>query len=323
MVRFANEKDMPFLKHAWDVCFHDPQAFIDWNFSENFSYTDTIIAEWDGVPASNMQLMPHRISLGEKVYSVNYVSGVATLPEFRHRGLVREMFRFGFPKMKEREEPISLLVPFNYPFYEKFGYRQCYTKIFRYVDEPTQEAYTPEINQELIQTMDEIYRKAMAGKSGYAIRSHGDWRKILTDLLVTSEGKVAFHEVCGVKVGYALMTAKTEGEGWEIHEMLGDISIPCQEEEKPYAMARILDAKRVLGDLATDFQGEVRLRIQDEQISENNVTLHIEHGKITPCEEFDISLDIKELASLVFGFCEDVTGTGLFPKHENYLNLIF
>ncbi len=323
MVRLAREKDLAFLKHAWDVCFHDAKEFIDWNFAENFSYTDTLIAESEGVPASNMQLMPHKISLRGREYPINYVSGVATLPEFRNRGLVRELFRFGFPEMEQRGEPISLLVPFNYPFYEKFGYRQCYNKVFRYADVPPEGSVSPEITTELMENLDRIYRNAMKEKTGYALRTKMDWKKILTDLLRISKGKVWFHQTGGVADGYALMSPDAEKKKWEVHEVLGVCDIAFQEEEKPFAMARIVDAKRVIEDLATNFQGEIRLRIQDDQIPKNNLILRIAQGEATPCEEYDVSLDVKELAPLVFGFGEDKTGTGLFPKRETYLNLIF
>ena len=107
MVRFAKDKDLPFLKEAWKVCFDDPQDFIDWNFENNFSYEDTLIAEVDGTPASNLQLMPHRIRLRDTDYAVNYVSGVATLPKFRNRGLVRELFAFAFEEMKKLAGKLS------------------------------------------------------------------------------------------------------------------------------------------------------------------------------------------------------------------------
>ena len=323
MVRFATEKDLRFLKHAWDVCFHDPVEFIDWNFAENFSQDNTLIAEVEGVPASNMQLVPHRISLRGKEYDINYVSGVATLPEYRNRGLVRELFRFGFPEMVRRNQPFSLLVPFNYAFYEKFGYKQCYNKTFRYLDAPPQVAFCPKISLELIQDLNRIYRTEMEHRTGYVLRSFETWRRILMDLLRISKGLLCFHETEGVRDGYALMSPATDGHGWEIHEMLGNCSLSCREEEKPFAMARIVDAKRMLMDLAKDFPGQVRLKIQDEQILMNNLIIRIGNGTVTPCQEYDFALDIKDLAELVFGFCEDITGTGLFAKTNTYLNLIF
>ncbi len=306
MVRFAKPEDIPFLKQAWEVCFEDPKAFIDWNFAENFSCADTLIAEADGVPASNLQLMPHRIQLGRFTYDINYVSGVATLPQFRNRGLVRELFTFAFPVMQEREQPISLLVPFDYGFYEKFGYRKCYNKTYFYADTLPERNYLKDLSEELIESLDRIYRIEMQNRNGYALRTPLDWRKILTDLLLLSEGSVLLEPE-----GYALIAPRKEG-GFEIHEKCGKCSLNLRQEEKPFAMARIVDARRLLADSAEDFDRSVRLRIQDSQIPENNFTCRIANGTLTPCEEFDISLDIKELAPLLFA-----------SGKEPYLNMIF
>jgi len=319
MVRFAKEKDLPFLKQAWKVCFDAPDAFIDWNFANNFCYEDTLIAECDGKAASNMQLMPHTISLRGRSYNINYVSGVATLPEFRNRGLVREMFAFAFPEMKRRNHPISLLVPFNYEFYEKFGYRKCYEKVFRYVEILPERCYltAQDLSGELMQRLDERYQKQMQSHTGYAIRKRTDWQKILEDLLCLSEGRILLEED-----GYALLAPKPEG-GWEVHEQCGSVSLPCREEVKPFAMARILDPVRLLTDLAETFDGQLRIKLIDAQIPENNLCVEIKNHSVTPCDGYDCKLDIKELAPLLFGYCEDSTHSGLFSRQNPYLNMIF
>ncbi len=319
MVRFATERDMPFLKHAWKACFDDPDEFIDWNFSSNFSCEDTLIAECEGVPASNLQLMPHTIALRGRQYEINYVSGVATLPEFRNRGLVRELFHFSFQEMRKRKHPVSLLVPFNYEFYEKFGYRKCYDKVFRYTDMlPDRNYMTAEsLSGEMIASLDCVYKKAMEHCTGYAIRSKTDWQKILEDLLCLSKGRILMEET-----GYALIAPNPEG-GWEIHEQCGQIDLPCREEIKPFAMARILDPVRLFKDLAEDFEGAVRIKLTDAQISENNCCLEIKNHSVYPCSGYDVQMDIRELAPLMFGYGEDSTQSGLFPKQKPYLNMIF
>ena len=319
MVRFAKEGDLPFLKHAWQVCFDDPQAFIDWNFEKNFSCKDTLIAESDGVSASNLQLMPHRIRLGRFAYDVNYVSGVATLPEFRYRGLVRELFDFAFPVMRQRHQPISLLVPFNYAFYEKFGYKQCYEKVYRYAEHLPERTYltAKDLSPTLIARLNGIYLGDMERRSGYALRTQLDWQKILEDLLLLSEGRIWLGEQ-----GYALITPREEG-GWELHEVCGNCDLPFTEETKPFAMARVIDPVRVLTDLAQEFDGCVRLKLTDDQIASNKLTLEITHGRVRLCEDFDMELSVTDLAPLVFGFGEDWTHSGLFPKQNPYLNMIF
>lgn len=312
MIRLATQADLPFLKHAWKVCFDDPDAFIDWNFAHNFALHDTLIAESDGVAASNLQLMPHRIALRGKNYPVNYVSGVATLPEFRHRGLVRELFGFAFPLMQKRREPISLLVPFNYEFYEKFGYKQCYTKTFRYADTLPDGDCITEVSDGLVASLDRIYRSVMRTRTGYALRQESDWRKILTDLIDLSGGHVRLFPH-----GYALIAPQENG-GWELHEVLGDCSLSVKEEVKPFAMARIIDAKRLLCDFAAEFPDSIRLRVVDPQMAENNLTVRIADGSVTPCDGYDLQWDIQELAQELFGF-----GTRLLQPQNPYLNMIF
>ena len=321
MVRLAEKKDFEFLKHAWKVCFDDPDAFIEWNFERNFSFSNTLVAESDGHPASDMQLMPHKIRLQGMEYDINYVSGVATLPEFRNRGLVRELFAFAFPLMQERCQPISLLVPFNYPFYEKFGYKQCYEKVFRYAEILPEADYITEENfdDNIIDLLDNIYKNEMKDKTGYALRTKEDWSKIIDDLLLISKGMIY---LTPNRTGYALITAKDNG-GYEVHEMLGDCDISCTCERKSFAMARIIDAERVIKDLAKDFKGELSIKIVDDNIMANNKILKISNGNVTKNDTFDFEIDIMTLAQLIFGFIDDVTDSGLFTKTETYLNMIF
>ncbi len=315
MARIAEEKDFRFLKDAWNICFDDPKEFTDWNFQRNFAFENTIVAEVDGECASCMQLMPHRIFLRGKEYDINYVSGVATLPQFRNRGLVREMYALAFKEMEKRKHPFSLLVPFNYPFYEKFGYKQCYEKTYAFAQEIVDEGIC-EISAELIEELDRIYRKEMADKNGYAVRTKGDWQRILEDLLVISKGRVVLSDN-----GYALITK--EEKGYKLHEVFGRMPQGVLLERRSFAMARIIDAKRLLQDMAEGFFGEIKLKITDEILPQNNLTLKIGEGGVEDCSAYDFQLDIKTLAQLIFGGIEDITKSGLFSQEKNYLNMIF
>lgn len=320
MVRYANKNDFDWLKHIWKVAFDDSDKFINWNFDKNFSFKDTVIAEKDGVSASNMQLMPHDIFLRGKEYYINYVSGVATLPEFRKMGLVRDMFEFSFGEMRKRNQHISLLIPFNYEFYEQFGYKQCYNKTHRYMKELPKEGVIGEEGNilTLIPILDGLYKKEMKNKNGYALRKHQDWQKILEDTLMISKGKVILNKD---KSGYAILSLRDGGD-WEIEEICGDLSMDFETETKPQAMARIIKPLPVLKNMAENFKGEFTIKIHDENIKENNISLLIKEKTVAEIQgTCDKEVDIKELAQLIFGFCEDKTG--FFTKEDNYLRLIF
>lgn len=52
------------------------------------------------------------------------VADVATLPEYRNRGLVREMLETAHKKAREYGAYVALLHPFSFDFYKKFGYER-------------------------------------------------------------------------------------------------------------------------------------------------------------------------------------------------------
>lgn len=52
------------------------------------------------------------------------VADVSTLPEYRNRGLVREMLETAHAKAREYGAYIALLHPFSFEFYKKFGYEK-------------------------------------------------------------------------------------------------------------------------------------------------------------------------------------------------------
>lgn len=324
MVRFANEQDLNFLKHIWSVCFQDPDDFIAWNFEQNFSYHDTLIAEWDGTPAANLQLMPHRIRLRGHDYDINYVSGVATLPQYQRKGLIRELFAAAFPIMQKRNQPISLLIPFQYAFYEKFGYKQCYEKTVRRTEAVPAYGLLShlDLNSALMERLDRLYRAAMQDRDGYVLRTRETWRRILVDLLYTSKGKVLFHQTEGSDDGYALLTPDPN-KGWEVQEQFGPCDLVMEEKTEPSAMARIIDVKRLLLELCADFDGCWRVKVVDGDIPQNNMTAALTKGTLTPCDDYDTEINIRQLAQLIFGFADDFTGTGLFPKTKPYINMIF
>ena len=234
MVRFARDTDFDFVKKSWEECFDDPVEFVDWNFRENYCPENTIIAEADGNSASVMQLMPYKMMVGEKAADTRYVSGVATMPEYRGRGLVRELFDFGIPAMEDMECDVSILVPAVEGMYEKFGYRKiCKRYMYRAENLGDLTLYN-KITPELIGILERMYMKAMQEKSVYIMRDYEVWHKILTDLLYLSIGCVAVVEGKGYACAYK------NGDRYDIPEMFGDI-ISAEKKEIQPVMARVIN----------------------------------------------------------------------------------
>ena len=56
------------------------------------------------------------------------IGGVATLPEYRRRGAVREIFNEIFRQAAERDWAVSYLYPFSFDYYRQFGYEMVFKK---------------------------------------------------------------------------------------------------------------------------------------------------------------------------------------------------
>ena len=79
----------------------------------------------------------------------------------------------------------------------------------------------------------------------------------------------------------------------------------------------------MLLELCADFDGCWRVKVVDGDIPQNNMTAALTKGTLTPCDDYDTEINIRQLAQLIFGFADDFTGTGLFPKTKPYINMIF
>lgn len=268
MPRFAGLKDFDFVKNSWLVCFDDTQQFVDWNFEFNYSPQNTVIAETEGVCASVMQLMPYKLRIGDATLDARYVSGVATLPEYRGRGLVRDLFNFGLDAMYDMGAEVSILIPAVEGMYEKFGYRKISDRRFYTIDKKDGFKEIKNLSAELISQLDRIYKKEMKGKAAYIDRSYFDWERILTDLLKLSGGSVLSKEENGVMEGYAL--AYPKGERLEVCERCGEIALDAQEFFVPPIMARIINAQSFLKKVITNMS----FCVKDNFIPRNNICVN-------------------------------------------------
>ena len=285
MVRFATDNDFDFAKKSWEVCFDDPSEFVEWNFKYNYSANNTVIAEAEGNPASIMQLMPYDMVIGEVTVPVRYVSGVATMPEYRGKGLVRKMFDFALPKMYDMGCPISILVPAVYGMYEKFGYRTICDRVSYFTESLPDTEKIKEYSPHIIRMVDAIYRKEMAKRTVYISRGKTEWEKILTDLLSLSRGKVLLFER-----GYAFVYPKNNG--YQVAEICGEVKFDYTVQKEPPVMARITDMRTLTESFPNVFEGFGDVRIEDKFIAQNN--MEINSGKCNKC------LDIAEATEYFF-----------------------
>ena len=92
--------------------------------------------EWgvfeDGRLLAAMTLLPLEIWVHGRKMAMGGLAGVATWPEARRRGCVDGLLRHGLETMRQAGQTVSMLYPFSFPFYRRYGWeltveRKTYT----------------------------------------------------------------------------------------------------------------------------------------------------------------------------------------------------
>ena len=76
----------------------------------------------DGKLAAKVAVHPMRIWLNGRLIPMGGIAGVASWPEYRRRGLIRQLMLHAMGAMRDEGVAVSFLHPFSIPFYRKFGW---------------------------------------------------------------------------------------------------------------------------------------------------------------------------------------------------------
>ena len=71
---------------------------------------------------SQLAVYPIKMNINEKIYSIGFVTGVATYPEYSGHGLLSKLMKKALTQMREKGQTISLLYPYSIPFYRHKGW---------------------------------------------------------------------------------------------------------------------------------------------------------------------------------------------------------
>ena len=114
------------LKNLWLTCFEEDERAVDLFFEKAVQFTDVYCAKCDDKIVSGLYLI--NAELNEK--KAHYIFGVATLPEYRGRGIMGNLLEYALDDARRNGDVYSLLFPAKeslYNFYEKFGYKALCT----------------------------------------------------------------------------------------------------------------------------------------------------------------------------------------------------
>lgn len=276
-------------------------AWVDWFMREVFEDQEMYATEVDSRAAAVMLSTPYRMEFHGREVDCNYISYVATRPEFRGRGMMRSLMRQTLLDAHDAGVPFVSLIPATRPLYfiyDRLGFATVlYAKEERFTSLHTfnDRGFTAaEVTFDLFKSLEE-------GRRGNICHSEEDFEAIVQDLelsegfvVAVSDGAsrhaMAFAEVGDeIKVTDVLATDAEAAEAVmaEVRRRGGEKSIiaftmPDDDHAslRSRGMMRVANVEAALGTLAEAYPSiTTAIRVRDLFLPENNGIYVLKGGK--------------------------------------------
>lgn len=145
----AEQSDIEQLKNLWQECFGDKMDYINLYFDNMYKNDYCYIAKENDIVASMMMFLPATMVSFNKSINGRYVYAVATKPEFRGKGIMRQLEKYATDDVKNKGIEFLTLVPASeslFNLYREIGYKTyAYLENQSYTDKEFKQ-YTKETN---------------------------------------------------------------------------------------------------------------------------------------------------------------------------------
>lgn len=121
------EQDGEQIRKNWQVCFGDDEEYIDFYMKNRMTDENMLVIHEDGKIVSMASFLPVEYCHDGTYLNARYVYAVATLPEYRGRGLAGEILAFA----KEHFEEPLILAPAEESlckYYEEKGFQMAFSR---------------------------------------------------------------------------------------------------------------------------------------------------------------------------------------------------
>ncbi len=211
--RIATADDFASVRRLWSYAFNGDEPFAGWYFS-SFYNPDNALGYWrDDQLLAVLHMHPYQLYLRGQVVDVSYIVGVATDPVARRSGLTGPLLAEALNEMRRRGRPVSILMPFKAGFYYPYDWRLCHHHLkyclplddLRAAAQPAGDFHPAGAAD--MAGLDAIYRRFVAGRHAYVVRSAADWQHLLSEH--TNDGGYTYLvEIAGQPAGYILYSLR-------------------------------------------------------------------------------------------------------------------
>lgn len=295
------------VKALWKLCFEDSEEFVEMYFKLRYKNEVNVAIQSGDEVISALQMLPYPMTFCGETVQTSYISGACTHPDFRSKGVMRELLSQSFAQMLRNGIQFSTLIPAEpslFDYYKRMGY----ATVFQYsVKEMTLPEFIPskEIAVNVVsKPQDEVYsylNKKLSERPCCIQHSAEDFQVIMADLPISGGNLFVAkqaNEIWGIAIiykrenciiinellaedkdtEYSLLFAIKQYTGCNhiIQLLPPDKELP----QHSLGMARIINAKEVLQIYASAFpEDDMQLEVSDKQLSVNNGYYYLSDGK--------------------------------------------
>lgn len=221
------------LMDLWSYCFDDPSETTskeDWdNYFDILDLNNCLGYYEDGKLASTYVIIDYNMYVRGTIMKMGGIAAVATKPTQRKKGHVSALLSESLKLMRENKQYISVLYPFKFSFYRRYGYVNCAD--FRWVISTPQNILLPKNFQPLEVkeiSHDESYdlihpiRKRIGQKYNFVVF---DTAKNWKFHNLNKKSKIYIISDNGENVGYFIFKRDKNTGRWDIRLTFRDVVV--------------------------------------------------------------------------------------------------
>lgn len=303
-IRYLKSEEKGLTRPFWsEVFFEDSESFLDYYYRVKTKDNQILVKLSKDRPVSMVHLNPYRIRAMGKDWKANYIVGVATDRNERHRGHMRDLLCRALKDMYQEQMPFTFLMPASEAIYLPFD--------FTYVYDQEQVALDPGLRfvragREDLERIGQFSEQWLSQRFDLYASRDVHYMEMLWDEVESENGglEMAFdgERLVGCQGFWGLSKRENRGVyGLEPY-------VRTEETAKPAIMARIVHLPTFLSAIGATEEMTLPLTVEDRILPENNGSflwhLRREGSRLERVSSVSgpLSMTISQLTAWLFGY---------------------
>lgn len=245
-IKYLENSEKNIIKDLYIEAFNDNEKYVEFLFSSQI-FKHEVLVMLDGEKVVSMlQLVPKKIRYRKELLDVYYIFAVATAPEYRKKGYMKELVNKAVLDIEQKGGRFTYLIPTNPDIYKGLGFEYKYKRMYYDIVNVSEEnkIYSPTKTD--IKIMMSLCENFLPEKyNTFLVHDEEYFDRILKELSFDN-GYLVYHTEGEEIVGYSLVGSDSNVLESVFKELPAELLV---KDVKPYVMVKIFDDKTDVGKI--------------------------------------------------------------------------